>query len=197
MQIRKIYQYNQQEIDNLVNLHWQTLKESTLNKFGKRFLIIVYKSISLDANQILLVIENQGQIVGLAVATPNIKRLYNQIINKNFFPLFFEVIKHSLSTPSLIIKTGKWLLAHSARDNCPAELLFIAVDKNYQGQGLGSKLIKKIIAEFHRNKIHQFKVGTWANNNLSNRFYVKLGFKFLYQKNVLGQIFNYYLSPDF
>jgi len=88
-----------------------------------------------------------------------------------------------------------WLLAHKSSHRYPAELQFIAIDYQYQRQGLGKKLLKEISKDFKNKKINRYKVGTWAKNPDSNAFYQKSGFTFLNKQKVLGRDFNFYLSP--
>jgi ribosomal protein S18 acetylase RimI-like enzyme len=195
MQLLRLTNYNQQELKQIVDLHFLTLQESTFKNFGKKFIKIVYQTIITDKNNIFLVIEDKNRIFGFVAATQDINEFYQSIIRKNFFSLTFEVIRSTLFNPQLLINTTKWILKKPKKQKYPAELQFIAVDSALQGQGWGTKLIKKLNEELKKSNINHYRVGTWASNPLSNNFYQKLGFKLLEKEKILGIDFNYYLSP--
>ncbi len=183
------------ELEQIVKLHLSTLKESTLNQLGKKFLAIVYKTIIADSQSIFLVLRNEGKIIGFLAATQNSAYFYKNIVRQNFLQLTLEVTRQTLKNPSLFFKIINWLLFKKNHPEYPAELQFIAVSEKYQGQGLGTKLIKALNSHFKGKNVSHYKVGTWASNQNSNGFYQHLGFQKLYQENILGILFNFYLSP--
>lgn len=193
MQILQINQLRPQELKEVVNIHLQELTESTLNKFGSKFLQVVYKSAVKNNNNILLVLKEDNKIIGFTLATKSSSNFYHQIITENFFTLTWEVIKSSLSHPKLILETALWFLLPQNTNQKTAELQFIAIDKSYQGKGWGKKLIQKLTQKFSLFHIHKLQAGTWASNDRSNNFYKRLNFDFIAQKEILGAKLNYYL----
>lgn len=195
MQIQRITSCNQQELNRIADLHFEVLKESTFRHFGKNFLRIIYNTIIYDPKNLFLVLKEKNNIYGFAAATTDINKFYSQIVRDNFFSLSLEVIKTTIYYPKLLFNTIQWLLTKPTNQKYPAELQFIAIDQKFQGQGWGTKLIRELDKNFRSSGINQYKVGAWADNNRSNNFYNKIGFKFLYKENILGKKFNYYLSP--
>ncbi len=195
MQPQRVRNLNPQELNQVINLHLKVIQESTLNKLGRKFLGIVYKEFLKNQRNVFLTITDNKEIIGFAAATDDIRKLYKDIIHNNFLNLALEVVKSSISHPKLVLQVMGWLLGHKQPNSYPAELHFIGVSENYQGQGLGTSLMKKLGQEFKSVSIRQYRVGTWASNERSNQFYMKLGFKLLYSEMNLGERFNYYLSP--
>ena len=110
--------------------------------------------------------------------------------------MILQIIISSLKNPLLLIKLIQWRLKPSHKNKIKPELQFFAIDKKFQGQGWGKKLIKKLAEEFKKEEIKQYRVGTKADNTLSNNFYKKSGFEFFYKDNFFGDKFNYYISPE-
>lgn len=72
------------------------------------------------------------------------------------------------------------------------ELQFIAVDKKYQGQGYGKKLVGSLEEEYKKMGIQKYWVGTKKNDQKSNAFYKHLKFELAGQANVLSEQQNFY-----
>lgn len=194
MQLRKVNQLSPSELNQIINLHLSILKESTLTRFGPKFLKIVYQT-ALKRNQdAFLVLKEDGKIRGYCVASLNIKDFYKQCLKENLPVVFWEVSKSCLKHPGLTAKILSWTFSNTD-DNFPAELQFIVVDSQLQNQSWGSKMIKEINSFFKGVNISRYKVGTWASNEGSNNFYKKNGFKYLISQKILGTNFNFYLSP--
>ena len=143
MQIQKKQQLNQQELNDSVKLHYEILNESFLNNFGKEFLKISYKTIVESENNICLFLTNGEEVVGILIATKDGDRFNEEVIRKNFFLMILQIIISSLKNPLLLIKLIQWRLKPSHKNKIKPELQFFAIDKKFQGQGWGKKLIKK------------------------------------------------------
>lgn len=187
---------NTDEINQLVSLHTKILHESVLNKFGKKFLTISYRSIVNDAQNIVLTARINSKIVGFLVATTNSSQFYNNIIQSNFLSLSWEIIKSGIIHPRLFIETIIWTFIKSKKRRYAAELQFIAVATDLQSRGIGKKLLTKLNLEFRQKKIRYYCVGTKSHNKRSNSFYLKNHFKLKNKRSILGESFNYYLSPN-
>jgi ribosomal protein S18 acetylase RimI-like enzyme len=194
MYLERVKTLQKSEIEQIVKLHQKILNESVLNKFGYSFLFIIYKSIPENPQNIVLVLRDKKKIVGFTVATLDSSNFYKKIVNNNFLLLSLAIIKTIILNPLLLYQVMSWILNKSSSKKYPAELQFIALDSNYQGKGLGTKMVKELVKLFKSSNINYFKVGTKKNNLLSNKFYRKLGYKYLFSEKILGDDFNYYLS---
>lgn len=191
MQIQQIQKLSPSELQQIVELHYQVLDQSVLNKFGKTFLTLIYPAIAENNNNIFLLAKQDDQILGFLVATLNVSNFYQGIIKDKFFPLSFEVLKSFIKYPKTVLEVIFWLLFPQSKQN-HAELQFIAVSPQNQSRGLGTRLIELLNNTFEKKVIEKYVVGTKAYNIRSNNFYKKLGFKFLNSKKILGDNFNYY-----
>jgi ribosomal protein S18 acetylase RimI-like enzyme len=195
MQILRAQKLNPSELEQVVNLHYKVLDESFLNNFGKNFLRIAYRTNVSSKNNIVILVKKNDEVIGYLVATIDGDKFNQEIINKNFLALSWEIFKASLTNPKLALKVIKWKFKPPHENKIKPELQFIAIDPNNQGKGLGTKMLKMLNQEFRSQGIKQYRVGTKAQNKLSNAFYQKLGFKPFYQVELFGDRFNYYLSP--
>ena len=196
MRILKVQKLSQSELERIVNLHYKILDESFLNNFGKNFLKVVYLTIVPSKTNITILTKEGENVIGFLVATKNGDEFNQEVIQKNFLKLSWEILKSSFLRPSLITRVIQWKFKPAHQNKIKPELQFIAIDPRYQGQGIGTKMLKMLSQEFKKDGINQYRVGTKAQNELSNAFYQKLGFKEFYKNSFFGDDFNYYLSPS-
>lgn len=194
MIITKVNHLSNLQITQIVKIHQSELKDSTLNIFGKQFLKEVYPTIAEDKNNIFLILTEGQNIIGFLVASIDIEKFYKNIITSKPLTLSWQIAKSSILNPLLFFKVLIWVLKPKPNDSHPSELQFIAVDREHQGKGLGTKLIKHLNTDFAERGVDYYKVGTIKKDPDSNRFYQKLNFKFLYHKKIFLSDFNYYLS---
>lgn len=198
MDIKILHQLKEPELTRLVSLHDQVLTESFLNNFGLEFLGLIYQNLAQAPDIILLVAYDNGQIAGYALATTDYSRFITTAFSQRRVKLFCLMIKNLLRKPGAALKLLWSLPAILLTKKEPhPELQFIALDPASQGQGFGHQLMAALKSEFLKRGIHQYYVGTKADNLLSNRFYQKLGFSPVAPKTYFGDRLNCYLSPKF
>lgn len=193
IKIQILKKANQTQIESLASIHYEVLKESFLCKFGYGFLVNLYKALCSDKNNIIHIIILNKKIIGYSVATKDISKFYKGTLYANLFGLSLETIRNLHRNLKLVYNILIWFLTSKNNDQHPAELQFLAIFPQYQRQGLGTKLIILLKNEYLKKNITSFKVGTKADNFYSNSFYKKSGFKYLYQKSIVGEKINYYL----
>lgn len=194
MRFKILKKASHEEIKSLAKIHQSVLKESLLDRFGANFLNIIYKAICSDENNIIIAVISGNKIVGYCVATTDIFRFYKNIFFGNFLILTLEIVKNLKNNLKIFLAFLIWAFIPQKKDSYPAELQFLAILPKYQRLGLGTKLINLLKKEYANYNITFFKVGTKAENKTSNNFYKKNGFKYLYQKKMFGERFNYYLK---
>lgn len=195
MKIKRVSNLSKQEVVLVCNIHNQELTKSILNKFGLIFLKLIYSSFPNNKNNIFIVAKFKSKIVGYLVATTNIKHLYGTTFFNNPFLITYEIAKSCLYNPKLIFQIFSFVLTKPNKRKTNAELQFIAIKKEYQNKGIGKMLLHALDKEFTKDNISQYYVGTKAYNRNSNYFYQRNKFKKVYTKNIMGDKFNYYLSP--
>jgi ribosomal protein S18 acetylase RimI-like enzyme len=63
------------------------------------------------------------------------------------------------------------------KDEIEAELLSIAVDLNYRGQGVAKKLYLELCKYFSNKGVTKFKIIVGENLREAQKFYIKMGAK--------------------
>lgn len=193
IKVQTLKKANQAQIESMALIHHQVLKESFLCKFGYKFLFNLYRSICSDKQNVIQVVTLGNKVIGYSVATGNVSKFYKTALYKNFFGILLEILRNSPGNLRLLLNILIWALT-PRNGNQSAELQFLAILPKYQRLGLGTKLLYLLKNEYLKHDIASFRVGTKADNLQSNNFYKKRGFKYLYQKEIVGEKFNYYLS---
>ena len=102
----------------------------------------------------------------------NSKQLSHQLTNR--FSEFYVLFKDSKATGYLKLNTN--CAQTETADMTAIEIERIYVLETYQGQNLGSTLLKKAF-EIYQSGEHSFLwLGVWENNNKAIQFYQKNGF---------------------
>jgi len=162
---------------SVAELHAKYLDKSFLGTLGSAFLTLLYRCLAHFQKGILLVAEYDGKVVGFVAGTINTGKFYKYFLKQNFFRIGFTLLPKIFDTK--IIKKLWETATYSKKDlsvSVPdAELLSMAVEEEFQGKGISKELFKKLVIEFHKKGINEFK--TIAGNKLvkANKFYQKIG----------------------
>lgn len=129
------------------------------------------------------VVAKEGDIVvGFISGVANIKTLYSYFLKHYFLSSAIVLFKKVFSF-SFIKKAFETLLYPSKERSLPlAELLTMAVSKQFQGQGVASQMLITFLAEMKKRNIRQCKVLVGEELAPAIHFYQKNGFTFL--KNI-------------
>lgn len=92
-------------------------------------------------------------------------------INKTFGDKVFYILDNEVPTAFVTL---------NLKDNI-GQIGLIAVDKHYQGQGLGKQIIKYIESYCVNHTISILKIPTQAHNKNASGFYTKLGYHIIQQ----------------
>lgn len=171
------------DIDNISDIHIGALNNDFLPQLGKGFLRELYSGLLEDEETICLVHKSsinkkKVEISGFVVGSTNTREMFSKVYSKKKIKLFFAVIKRLITKPSLIFKVIETMRYPKKMDcsKLEAELVIIAVNKDYQGQGIGRKLCHELNKWFRKKDIYEYKVTTYSDKN-ANKFYKKTGFK--------------------
>lgn len=193
MEILRINSANKNYLDEIARIHISVLKESFLNNFGLIFLKIIYNNISKSQDTVLIVSIENKEITGYLLAVVDYSKFLKIAFSKNKMKLVSLILKSVLKKPDIILKIIPSLFKVT-NEKPHAELQFIAIKPEHQGKNIGTSLVEALNNEFAKQKINTYFVGTKSSDNLSNRFYQKLGFQLSYKKKYFGDELNYYRS---
>ena len=184
------------DLQAVVNLHFQALTESLLNNFSRQFVQIAYQSLINNPANLSLLVKKNDHVVGYLIVLFNASSQIRKIAADNLFVFVKEGIKAVSRTPSLLIKAidAKALFEPHDPETGP-ELKFIAVDENFRSKGIGTKMLSVLSKKLSQMEVEHYCLATKKDNRLSNKFYINNHFIFLHQREVFGDVFNYYRSP--
>lgn len=166
---------DESHISQIVRLHQESLKGDFLTSLGEKVLSEIYKGVVGSSNSISFICLDKNKVTGFVVGTRNMQSFFKEIFKKRFLGLALFTVLKFLRKP-YIIKCLLETLSYTGRETGPkAELVVIAVKKNYRGQNLGRKLVKSLENNFRKLKIKKYKVNVHADKK-ANHFYKRLGF---------------------
>lgn len=168
---------NQFELNDVINIHLSSFKESFLTSMGRRFLQPLYEGFFKHSkSNIICAYDDDNNIIGFLAYSKNLSELYRFIIKKNFFKLTVAAGIAIIHKPYIIVKLLR------AMKSCKEEKIkenfisisSIAVSLNHANQGTGTQLINYIKQKEKKSGYKSIKLETdGKNNDAVNQFYLK------------------------
>ncbi len=156
-------------------IHQQEIGRGFLASLGKGFLSAFYEAIIISPYSFCVIMEEYGIVTGFASSVTDMKLFYSYFF-RNYFLRAAWALVPKLANIKTLKKIFQNLLYPAKTQNLPkAELLSIAVKKEFQGQGIGSKLLDECRRQFGKKNIKEFKVLV-GKSLPSVAFYQKQGF---------------------
>lgn len=177
------------DISQVARLHHKELS-GFLPELGQSFLENFYEASRNLPEMFTFVYLDEGKIKGFVSSINNSRGLFKKIISQR--PLNFSLLflKYFIAHPSSIVKIFK-ILTYPGFKEGGAELLTLAVGREYQKQGIGRKLFKKTQDEFRKRKISRFRISVY-DRLPANGFYRKIGCHLEKSFIFLNEKMNYY-----
>lgn len=170
----------QKDAREIAKIHKEEIGKGFLSSLPLAFLEKLY-SAAIESD-FVVVAEEGGKIIGFMAGTADIKKLYSNFLKKYFFHsvifLFFKIFSFS----SLRKILENLLYPKKEQDLPKAELLTVAVIKEFQGKGLAGEILEVFLREMKNKGIKIFKVVVGEELKPAIKFYEKNGFKFV--KNI-------------
>lgn len=170
-------QAKKSDIRSLTRIHLLELHSDFLPSLGEKFLNLLYLSLLQSKMTFIYVYEINKNVQGFIVGSENFDYDFKKIILKKFIKfiivLFPQIIKN-FTVARNIFDT----LLYTKKENSPlkAELIIIAVSRQYHRKGIGRKLILHLEENFTNSSINRYKVSVNKNNFNANLFYKSVGF---------------------
>lgn len=182
------------DIPSLVQIFQKELPLSIFNQLGPEFIEVYILAAYQAKNSFALSVIKNEKIIGFAIASTHPFEIFQKMILTHPVKLIKIFILSLVKTPALLKDLIQlFIIQFEHADKIKPELLTIAIDRDFQGQRVGSKLINKIKDEFRERGVNCFKVGVWQEMEKPNQFYQKTGAKFYYAVSLYNQTFNYYI----
>jgi len=174
----------------IAKIHKEEIDQEFLSQLGVKFLSLLYESMISSTNAFVVIAKNNNKIVGFISGADNTKKFGHYFYKKYFIKTFFILVPKLLqfSTLKKILETARYSkkAEYESRNSDKiekkelpsAELLVIAVKKEFHGRKIAQKMFDFFVNEMKNRKIKQFKVVVGENLLRAIGFYKKMGFKF-------------------
>ena len=164
-------------LKQVAQLHVENLDQGFLGSLGVSFLTLMYQAIDESESSVLLVESGELGVSGFVSGTENMGQIYCRMLRK--WPRLLTSL-----FPSVLNPVAAWrileILFYSRQKNknqcLPSfELLSIAVDPDYRGQGAAKRLYRALIDHCVGREVRAFKITVGERLQPAHRFYRKMG----------------------
>jgi len=168
---------SEEDISQVVNIHIESFNGFFLTTLGYSFLHCYYSSVIRNEDSICVGIFDKNKLIGFAVGTIKPVGFHKKLFLKNF-KLFLPYLFKYIFKPKVILRLLLNLQKGSKREiNNYAELLSIAVNKNFMGKGWGKILLKEFERQVLKNNFKNIILTTdYYNNEYTMNFYKNNGY---------------------
>lgn len=188
---------NKNEAGQIAKIHVREINQGFLSQLGEKFLTKLYEAMIVSSEAFIVVAEETDSVVGFIGGCVNVNHFYRDFLRKHgpgaAFMLLPKIFKPSILKQ--IFETLRYPHQKEEIEVPKAELLTIAVLREFHRQGLAQKLFAKFISEMNERGIKQFKVLVGEGLSPAIAFYEKVGFRFrssmVVHKNKLSKIYVY------
>lgn len=171
---------NRTTLEQVAELHAASIDRGFLATLGTRFLRLMYQSIDESPGGVLEVEQRNGRVVGFIAGSDGMK------------PVLRALLRHPLAlaaalAPVLVrprtvagilevLRAGSATLGEAHGPPLPrAELLSLAVDARYRGQGIADALYHTLQARLHAKGVASFRIIVGDALLPARRFYQRMG----------------------
>lgn len=174
------------DINAIVLIHKAAFKDFFLTSLGERFLRLYYTSFIVSGHGVVFCADKNGIIVGFS-ATSYVSKGFNSIlIKKNLVKYCLEGLRLFLSQPKAIIRLAKNLNKGSKDNNIQdtgsyAELYSIAINPDYQGEGIGRFLLTVTEADIKKHNNTISLTTDYYDNDKTISFYKAMRYEKFYE----------------
>jgi len=196
---------SRKDFQTVAELHALGITEGFLSSLGTSFLTSLYQGIAKAEGSGVLIAHKDGEVLGFAAFTKDVKNCYRQVLKKNWPSLFLGLLPSifKLTIYKKIVETMLYPFQHRNRsEDCSQqsentfrpELLSIAVASNTRGMGIGKLLVNALEKEMIQMDLAGYFVVTHGTDERSNKFYQDRGFNLVREFISHGKPMNEYFK---
>jgi ribosomal protein S18 acetylase RimI-like enzyme len=164
----------------VARIHYESLPEDFLPSLGLDFLEAAYYPAAIQSqNAVTYVIRIDDVPAGFVTVAHDSDRFTKDVLKGHYLMIGGYALRAVLRDPSYSVRSAQVFRAAllSKPDPIKGEIVFIAVDKNQRGQGLGVGLVTCAIEYLQHKGVDQCRTKTLASNANVIRMYEKLGWR--------------------
>lgn len=165
-------------------LHAERINEGFLPTLGNRFLTRLYARMVQTPGTFARVAVVDQQVVGFVAGTENTRALYRAFIVRDGIIAGILALPQILRSLGRVLETLRYPAKASQQAFPAAEILTVAVDASYSGQGIGRQLVNAAVQEFDQRAVGAVKVVAAAHNRAAEALYKGAGFTECYEVTV-------------
>jgi ribosomal protein S18 acetylase RimI-like enzyme len=179
-------EHPKQWIREIAEIHRTELVEGTLRNLGVEGLEIIYSSLVTIPRCGLWCAIDSNQVIGFIAGCADIRRFYKSVLIKSALPLTYISLNRIINSHSFgnLFKTlvypfqsSQWIQVPVEAHETRAELVAIAVRKDFHHQGVGRMLLLLLEEAFREWQVGSYyHVATDSRDPISNGFYRGMGF---------------------
>lgn len=167
------------EITQIATIQRREVGKGFLSSLGDRALELVFShAAESELGELIVAIDvSKGRVCGFICGTTNTGALFGRFLSRKLIHAAIYVAPKVLSPPRLwkVLETLIYPLKREMAETPNAELLVIAIDKNYQGQGIGQILFRQFVNALHNKGVNDFKIIVGDDLVRARNFYEQLG----------------------
>lgn len=179
------------QVPQITTLHMETLHGDFLPLLGGNFLATLYSGVIGKEDIYGFFAEEKQEVTGFIMGTKNMDLFFKTAIKSNFLKLILYLSLRLFKKPQLLKNVFKTFLYPKKDHGAKAELIIIAISQNWQGEGIGKKLVHTLESKFIKEKIKKYKLTVHANKKAVG-FYNKLGFTKMGKFNLYDKLWYIY-----
>jgi len=166
------------DASQIAKIHKEEIKKGFLSSLNNSFLVKFYEAIMDSEYGFCILYKQEKTVVGFVSGVTEIDSFYKYFLKNYFFSSVFALLSINFNF-NIAKKIVENVFYPKKTKNFPsAELLTMAVKKDFQGRGAGSQLLQKFIEEMKSRQIKIFKVLV-GKKMIAADFYKKNGFELI------------------
>lgn len=172
----------------IASIHYDEIDGGFLRQLGKEVLRGLYEAVIENPESFAVIAREDGEIVGFIAGSIHMRKLYGDFFHKHAWSVVFRGFFKILN-PRTWMKI-KDIIKYPVRpeiQNLPeAELISIAVKKEFQRREIAKKMFEIFVEEMKKRNVREFKAVAGEELVSAIMMYEKLGFRFQKQIAIHG-----------
>lgn len=169
---------------SIANIHKTEISGGFLSSLSHTFLKRFYLALIESPVSFCVVAKENNRVVGFVAGTVNVNVFYKYFLFHYFFQSFFILLPKIFSSFKKILET---LFYPKKEKSLPhAELLTIAIAREFQGRGIGALILAPFVLEMKKRNVSIFKVVVGEELKSAITFYEKNNFTFVKNISIHG-----------
>ena len=185
MEVVSINKASPNDVSSIVAIHQQAFRNFFLTSLGKDFLELYYSSFIVSDASAVICARRGEELIGFAACSYRSLGFNKTLIKKHLFRFGIEALKLLFKNPKALIRLAKNLNKEGKNNTIKdlgqyAELYSIAVSPNFQGGGVGRKLLTAIEADVKSHNSQISLTTDYYHNDKTIAFYHSMGYNEYY-----------------